>query len=365
MKRIVVTGGHLSPALALIEQITKEKNIEIIFFGRKYATEGSASTSAEFKEIQFQNINFVNITAGRLSRKITLQALKSLAKIPLGFIQSFYYLLKFRPKLIVSFGGYLSLPAVFGGWLLGIKSITHEQASIPGLANKINSLFVEKIFVSFKETEKYFPDKKTQAIGNLTRQVIFNKEPKNPKIAAFIKSNSPYILVTGGNQGSHFINNEIFKSAKLLKDYKVFHILGTANHQNDHQRAKSIRNKNYFCCDFVTSEDIGPVFENAQFVICRSGANTIWELAVLGKPAIFIPLPHAASGEQEANAKILEEAGSAVVIKQEDVNSQKLIVLIQAFEQNLNTYQKNAQNFKKSLPTSSARVLKDKILKLI
>ncbi len=161
MKKIVICGGHLSPALALIGQLQKEKDLEIIFFGRKFATEGSANTSAEFKEINSQNLKFVNITAGRLSRKLTIPALISYLKIPLGFIQSFFNLLILRPKLIVSFGGYISPPVVFCGWLLGIDSICHEQPVVPGLANKINSLFVRKIFVSWPDTAKYFPENKT------------------------------------------------------------------------------------------------------------------------------------------------------------------------------------------------------------
>lgn len=365
MTKIVICGGHLTPALALIEQLEGKKGIEIIFFGRKYATEGSANTSAEFKETSSLNVKFINITAGRLSRKLTTHALVSFLKIPLGFIQSFYYLLKYRPKLIVSFGGYLSFPAVFCGWLLGIKSITHEQASIPGLANKLNSLFVEKIYTSFDQSEKYFPKEKTQTIGNLTRKTIFNKKSQNSKIAVFIKSHSPYILITGGNQGSHFINNLILKTPKLLSEYPIFHILGTANFKNDHQKAKAIKNKNYFSCDFVTSEDIGPVFENAQFLIGRSGANTVWELAILGKPAIFIPLPHAASGEQEANARILEKAGSAVIVNQKDVDSQKLAVLIKEFKHNLSSYSKSAQNYKRSIPVAAASRLRDEVSKLV
>lgn len=361
MKKIVLCGGHLSPALALIRQLQKEKDLEIIFFGRKFATEGSFNTSAEFKEVRNLNIKFINITAGRLSRRLTLNALKSYIKIPFGFIQSLYYLLIFRPKLIVSFGGYLSLPVVFCGWLLGIDSICHEQPAIPGLANKINSLFAAKIFVSWPESVKYFPENKTKVTGNLTREEIFSSQSQNRQIDSFVKNNPGYILVTGGNQGSHFINNLIFKKAQKI-NHPIFHILGTANYKNDHQKSNDIKNKKYFSCDFVKTADIGAVFKSARFIIGRSGANTVWEAAVLGIPAFFIPLPHAASGEQFENAKILQKAGSAIILNQTELSAKIFLKALESFDQNLKSYQNKADEFKKSLPKNASLTLKSEIL---
>lgn len=363
MKKIVICGGHLTPALALISELKREKNLDLLFFGRKYATEGSKNTSAEFKEVESQNLKFINIKAGRLSRKITIHALVSYAKIPVGFFMSFYYLLRYRPKLIVAFGGYLSLPVVFCGWLLGIDSICHEQAVVPGLANKMNSLFAKKIFITWQNSAMYFPKEKTEFVGNLTRKEIFQTKPQDIQILSFISKNPNYILITGGNQGSHFINNLIFKNAKFLKDFSILHILGTADYGNDHQKAKSIKSSRYFSCDFVTSRDIGAVLNGAAFLITRSGANTVWELAILGKPAILIPLPHAASQEQLANAKILENAGSAIVASQKEINSSSFFKTVEEFTGNLNTYKKQAERFKKSLTTDAALKVKSEIAK--
>lgn len=364
MKKIVICGGHLSPALALIGLLQKEKDLDLIFFGRKFATEGSVNTSSEFKEVNSLNLKFVNITAGRFSRKLTFLALKSLLKIPLGFVQSFYYLLLIRPKLIVSFGGYLSLPVVFCGWLLGIDSICHEQPVVPGLANRINSLFAVKIFVSWQESAKYFPKNKTKVIGNMTREEIFKTVSQNSKINSFVKNHPGYILVSGGNQGSHFINNLIFTSAKKL-NYPIFHILGTANYKNDHQRSKIIKSKNYFSANYVVSADIGIVFNNARFIVGRSGANTVWEAAVLAKPAVFIPLPHAASGEQRKNAGVLQNAGSAIILNQAELTPKSFIKALESFNKNLKTYQIKADVFKLTLPPKAAQTLKSEILSSI
>src|SRR3989304_1819826 len=268
MKKIVICGGHLTPALALIEQFENDKNCQILFFGRKYATEGSESLSAEYRVITQKGIRFFSVETGRLQRKFTKFTIPSLLKIPLGFLESFIFLLIERPTLIISFGGYLSVPVVFSGWLLGIATIAHEQSIIPGLATKINSIFAKKLFLSWPQTLSYFPKEKCQVIGNLIRKSIFKTSAKPIKISQFLN-----------------------KSKKLL------------------------------AIDYIQPEDIGAVLNKASVVISRSGANTVWELAALAKPAILVPLPIAALGEQKANAKILEKAGSSIVIGQKDTDS--------------------------------------------
>ena len=138
MKKILILGGHLTPALALIESL-KEQKVEIIFLGRKKVTEGKKPPSAEYQQVGNLNVKFQNIVTGRIQRHLTLYTVPSLFKIPIGFIQTFLTLLYFRPSIVVSFGGSLSFPAVFAAWLLGIGSITHEQSAIPGISNRINS----------------------------------------------------------------------------------------------------------------------------------------------------------------------------------------------------------------------------------
>ena len=219
--KVVLCGGHLTPALAVIEGLEKNKNLKLIFFGRKYATEGNKTLSAEFSTVTKKNIKFYEITAGRLQRKFTRFTIISLLKTPIGFLQSFIFLLHVRPNIIVSFGGYLSLPVVFGGWLLGIRSITHEQATVPGIASKLNSLFVDKTYLTWTESQSFFDIEKSEVIGNLTRKSLFNSSISD-KIKKFINSPKNIIFIMGGNQGSHFINQLIFKS--LPKPFCSLHL---------------------------------------------------------------------------------------------------------------------------------------------
>lgn len=363
MKKILICGGHLTPAIALIDELVKEKDIVINFVGRKYATEGSSVFSQEYKIVTDKKIKFYQITTGRLQRKFTKFTIPSLLKIPIGFLQSFIYLLITRPNIVVSFGGYVSCPIVISAWLLGIKSITHEQSIAPGLANKINSFFVDQIFLSWKESQKYFDSKKTQIIGNLIRRNLLTSKSPNKNIKDFLKNSKNLIYVTGGNQGSHTLNSLIFKSIDIFKDYSLIHQVGATNFLGDLEKANKIKSNSYLPIDFVDSQNIGAILEKAKFVIARSGANTVWELAALAKPAILVPLAIAAANEQYQNAKILEKAGSAVIIEENNLNDQNFKQAITNLEKNLSTYKNAADKFQKTIPTGAATKLKQEILR--
>ncbi len=350
MKKIVICVGHLTPALALIEYLKSKKNHQLIFLGRRHSTEGNKSLSAEYIQIQKERIPFVEITTGRLQRKFTRYTLLSLLKVPLGFVQSLFFLIKYRPELVVSFGGYLSVPVVFAAWLLGIESIAHEQASTPGLATKINSLFVSRVFLTWSQTKKYFSETKAEVIGNLVRPSFFKKIAHDQKLKNFLDKSNNLIFITGGNQGSHFLNKLVFESLNKLKGYSVIHQVGITNHQGDLDRAQKIKKANYFPIDYLDSQNIGAVFTRADLIISRSGANTIWEEAILAKVAVLIPLPISASNEQTANAQILEKAGSAKVLDQEKVTPDSLLKDIDRILKNLNGFQKKADNFASILP---------------
>lgn len=357
LKKIVICGGHLTPALAIIDELKTHKDVQLFFFGRKYATEGSKSLSVEFRIITQRGIKFYNIYTGRLQRKFTRFTIPSLFKIPIGFIQSFVFLILARPSLIVSFGGYLSTPVVFAGWLLGIRSITHEQALVAGLANRINSLFVEKIFLAWPAAQKHFDEKKSQVIGNPVRNSIFLQKANSAQIKNFLKKSSKLIYVTGGSLGSHFLNQLMFKSINNLRDFAILHQVGSTNFKNDLATAKKIKMVNYLAVDYVGDLDIGAVLNKASLVVSRAGANTIWELAILSKPAILIPLPIAAGGEQEANAAVLEKAGAAQVINQDDLNPVRLKKAIVEIAKNYQNCKNAAIAFSKTLPRDASKKL--------
>ena len=173
------------------------------------------------------------------------------------------------------------------------------------------------------------------------------------------------IYITGGNQGSHFLNRITFEWIKKIKDYQIIHQVGTANFRGDLKKAESIAEKNYLAFELITPEDIGAVLNGAYLIISRSGANTCWEIAILKKPAILIPLPIAAGSEQEKNARLLEKAGLAEVIGQKDLRFEKLQKTVDKISQNYQNYVKNGEIFAKKLPKDASRKLANYISRYV
>src|SRR3989344_5972341 len=162
--KILITGAHFTPAVAVAEELKKTKGVEIVYVGRKTTQEGDESPSAESKVLPTLGIKFIPLIAGRLQRSFTIYTIPSFLKIPIGFLQAFFIILKEKPDVILSFGGYVAVPIVVMGWLLSVPIIVHEQTLVSGLANKISSLFADKVALSFLDKDRV--NEKTIVTGN-------------------------------------------------------------------------------------------------------------------------------------------------------------------------------------------------------
>src|SRR5581483_7292990 len=230
--KICVIGGHLGPALAVIEEL--QKKADIVFIGRKHTFEGDKAESLEYKTITSLNIPFISVTTGRLQRKFTKRTIPSLLKLPYGTAQAILVLKKQKPDIILGFGGYLSIPYCFAAKLLSIPVVIHEQTFEAGAANRICSRFAAKICLSWKSSLPFFPKDKCIVTGNPLRSAILN--PKNTLKLPF-KRKLPILLITGGSAGSHIINHLILESLNvLLKSYNIIHQTGDAKEFNDYQK---------------------------------------------------------------------------------------------------------------------------------
>jgi UDP-N-acetylglucosamine--N-acetylmuramyl-(pentapeptide) pyrophosphoryl-undecaprenol N-acetylglucosamine transferase len=335
-KKIFITGGHLTPALAVIDELHKN-NWQVYYAGRKKAMEGDAALSSEWSVINKQKIKFLNTITGRWQRHLTRYTFWSLIKVPVGFIQAIYYLIKYQPDIILSFGGYVAVPFALAGKIFRIPVITHEQTFAPGLANKIIAKFADKICVSWEETKKYFPKDKTVVTGLPIRKSIF---VINKKIE--ILSSKPIIFVTGGNLGAHAINVVIQRNLiKLLEKYILIHQCGKSSAYHDYEKLIKARENltseyknNYFIFSYIEDDLIGFVLNKAEVIIGRSGANITAEILALKKPAILIPLPWSGEGEQQYNAEFLRKSQAAVVIQQNELSDTLLLKTIEQVEKN-------------------------------
>lgn len=348
MKRgpFFIIGGHSSPAFSVIDSL-KRKNEEIYFLGRKHPLEGEKSISLEYEICRKKNILFLPLTTGRLQRKISLLSFFSLLKIPIGFLQSFYYFLKFRPKIVISFGSYLSLPPCLVAKIFQVPVIIHEQTFSAGLANRLIAPLANKVLISFPSSFKYFPKKKTILTGNPIRREVFINKPVSWQKAV----DRPFIYITGGSLGSHKINFLIAEILPfLLKKFYIIHQIGASLKYKDYDNLLSLKNKlpeelakKYFPRKFLYSEEIGWVLNNADLIISRCGINTLSEILILKKPAILIPLPF--SLEQKENAEKIKDFGDFLILNQEKISPKILLKEIFFFYEKVQKIKKSADFF--------------------
>lgn len=365
-KRIVVTGGHLTPALAVIDELLERGNWEIFFLGRKYTAEGEKTPSVEGEIITQKGIWFFDIAAGRIQRKFTSQTLPSALRIPLGFFRSLWYLAKIRPQVILSFGSYVSVPVVIAGWLLRIPSVAHEQTAVLGLANKINAFFVKKIALSWPQSLSDVSKEKAVLTGNMIRKELFRVDKKFWRTLKY-GQNLPLIFITGGNQGSHTINQAVRSVLpQLVKKANVFHQSGHLSGLADFEELEKARDqlpenlkKCYHVKKYLLAEEMGPFLNKASLVISRAGANIVTELAALGKPGLFIPIPWSAGNEQAKNAQMLVDVGIAEILPQRKLSGTSLLKLVDQMMTNLDQYKKNAPQAKKLVKLDAAKKVAD------
>lgn len=360
--KVALTGGHLTPTLAVIEELRGV--VEIIFIGRKYATEGDRTKSAESSVITGLKIPFFPIDAGRLQRQFTRYTIPALLKIPVGFFQAFGILIKNDPDVVISFGGYVALPVVIAARLQRIPVLTHEQTTEIGLANRIIAYLATRVAVSWESSMVKFPKKKVILTGNPIRNEILAIKREKPA--------KEVLYITGGNQGAHVINEAVEEIlSSLAAQFEVYHQTGGSEIYHDFERIseklktlKEEDQKNYQVAKWYSTAEVSDILAKASLVIGRSGANTVCELAYLGIPAIFIPLPSAGNDEQRKNAQILASLGAAVIILQNELTGKRLLTTIEIVMKELTTFQKNATGAKKLVKTDAAQKIAQEALKI-
>jgi UDP-N-acetylglucosamine--N-acetylmuramyl-(pentapeptide) pyrophosphoryl-undecaprenol N-acetylglucosamine transferase len=361
MKILIVAGGggHFAPALAVIEALPKD--IDVMVIGRKYAFEGDSAESLEYQTAKKFGIAFVPLTTGRLQRKLTKHTLLSLAKVPAGYLQALKVLQSYKPDVVLSFGGYVSVPVVFAAKTLRIPIIVHEQILGAGVSNKIASKFADKVCVSWKDSAKFFPKEKVVLTGNPIRKV------QKSSFTLQNKEKLSIIYVTGGSGGSHGINLLIEDCLeKLLEKYIVIHQTGDAKQFGDFDRLEKkresleIKLKNrYIVTKFVDPHEVFSIMDQADLVVSRSGMNTVTELLSLGKPCLLIPLLYGQHNEQQTNALFVHQAGIAEVANQRELTGEALYNQINHMMMSIETYIENGKSAKNLVIPNAAEAVID------
>lgn len=331
--KILITGGHITTALAVIEELQKHSGVEIFVVGRKFAVDHEKTESFEYNAVKRVTIPFVHLPAGRLTRSLSPYSLISILKFPLGFVYAYSLLIKEKPTCVLSFGGYIALPIAIAAYYLGIPVFTHEQTMKPGSTNRLIARFAQKVFVSFNDAQKFFPQHKTVLTGNPVRSFIKRLEQQ--------KTSRPTLLIMGGSLGSHSINMHIEKLLEeLTKTFVIIHQTGNVAQYGDYERMKAKESESYKVFEHFDDQQLVTYYSQSSVVVSRAGANTVCELIILEKPSVLIPLPWAANDEQQAQADFMQKQGVSETFNQND-DSTILLQKIHFVYSKIDTYKQN------------------------
>ena len=314
-KKIVLTGGgtagHVSPNIALLPYLIAA-DYEITYIGSKNGIE--KDLIADF------GIPYVGISTGKLRRYFDVKNFTDPFRVVHGFGEARRFLKKYRPDVVFSKGGFVSVPVVRAAGSLGIPCVIHESDMTPGLANKLCFRSAQKICCNFPETLKMLPEGKAVLTGTPIRAELFSgNRAKGLEICGF-SADKPVLMVMGGSQGSVSVNNAIRGNLEaLLKTFQIVHLCGKGNLDTSLEGVEGYRQFEY------VKKELRHLFAAADLLVSRAGANAICEILALGKPNLLIPLPTKGSrGDQILNAESFAAQGFSEVL--EDEKASELIV---------------------------------------
>ena len=323
------TGGHVLPAVAVVEELRRRGAVgEMLWIGSRAGVEREAAEA--------NGIPFAEIETGKLRRYPSIQTVTDAGRIPVGVVQARRLLRAFRPSVVFSTGGFVSVPTVIAA--KGTAPVlTHEQTAIIGLANRINARFADVFAVSWDQTAKIARAMHRRVIvtGNPVRGSILHGDRTAGLRRFGFDDQRPLLYVTGGARGATPINDRVAAMVpSLLEQVQVLHQTGPDSANSDLAAMQAAAaawpealRRRYHALPFIR-EGMADVYAAADIVLGRAGAGTVAELSVLGLPSILVPLPGAGGDEQTLNARLLGDVGAAVVLPQPDATPERLQEII-------------------------------------
>jgi len=350
------TGGHIYPALAIVKKFQKtDKNFEVKYIG--------THNRMENKIVPEHNIPYESIKIFGFSKTYMGRNIKNLGYIIKSYYRCIDIMQDFKPDIVVGVGGYVTLPVIMAAKKLKIKTVIHEQNSIPGKTNKFLSKGVDGVFLSFKESSKYF-DKDVNCIytGNPSGDNVKNLKPMKKESLGFSKDKK-LIVVTSGSLGSSALNDKLIEFLKLSKNenYEVLFITGNGNYENfikENKFSKNIKVVPYL-------DNLASLFKSCDLIIGRAGAGTISEILMAKVPSILVPSPNVANNHQYYNALDLNNEKLAIMIEEKDLTGKMLYERIKKLLNEDKEYKELLSNLKKYENINSSDTIYEEIRKLV
>lgn len=318
-KTVLFTGGgsagHVTPNIALFEQLLAE-GCDLHYIGTRDGMERGLIEACK-------NIHYHAISAGKLRRCFSWKNFTDPFRVIAGATQARALLKKIGPDVVFSKGGYVSVPVVVAAKALNIPVVTHESDYTPGLANKINARFADKVCVTFEDTLRHVGEKGVHTGTPIRPELYFGARAKGFEFLGF-SGKKPVLLVMGGSLGSVAVNVAVRGALDgLLETFDVAHLCGKGKVD-----AALLTVPGYCQFEYVDKE-LPDVLAAAELVVSRAGANAVFEFLALGKPALLIPLPLAESrGDQILNARYFARKGYAMMLEQEKLTKESLLAAV-------------------------------------
>ncbi len=308
------TGGHIFPALAIANALKKmQPGIEILFVGAKGKMEMDKIPEAGYK--------IVGLTIAGYNRSSLMKNISLPFKLVKSFFEVTGILKNFKPSAVIGVGGYSSFPVLRIAQTRSIPTFIHESNSLPGKSNIMLGRRATKIFVATEKMERYFPAVKIVLTGNPVREIFSKKIPREEALQFFgLKPGMKTIFVMGGSLGAKSINETIEANIDAFKKNDLQLIWQTGKPFAERAAKVEEDRNNIWTNAFINKMEYA--YNAADLVVARSGAMTIAELCVVGKPAVFVPYPFAAEDHQAANAMALVKKGAAIMVRDDEVKSQ-------------------------------------------
>jgi UDP-N-acetylglucosamine--N-acetylmuramyl-(pentapeptide) pyrophosphoryl-undecaprenol N-acetylglucosamine transferase len=315
------TGGHIYPALAVAQALRdREPSTDVLFIG---------SGGIESRIIPATGWPFRRIAARQLSRRISWTVPWAVCVAGVGAIQAGRYLRAFRPAAVLSTGGYAAAPVGAAATMLRIPLVLQEQNLYPGLTNRLLRRSARAVSVPHESAARFFGSKAVVTGVPIDRARVLNGARARGLQRFGLDPARTTILVLGGSQGARTINEAMVEAAPRLtrpEGVQILHQAGPAHETTVRNRAGTSGALRYVVVGYI--ENVADAYACADLVVCRAGASTLAEVTACGLPCIIVPYPYAAEGHQEANARVHERAGAALVLLDRELNGERLAALL-------------------------------------
>jgi UDP-N-acetylglucosamine--N-acetylmuramyl-(pentapeptide) pyrophosphoryl-undecaprenol N-acetylglucosamine transferase len=341
------TGGHLFPGIAVAEALrARGHQVMLLISEKKVDSEASA---------KYRHLDFKTVPAIAKPPTLSPRMLPFLWKLYNTVKQCKKIIREFGADAVLGMGGFTSLPPVYAGHKLGLKTFVHDSNARPGRSNVMTSRFCTQVFLGLDAAKAFFPNRETVNTGTPVRPEILDLPSRESAAKLFgLDPKRPTIVVTGGSQGAHRLNELSAKAAvNLPPETQVLHIAGASDFDRVCEITKGRAGyKVLGFCDQMPS-----AYAIADLVIARSGASSLTEIAIAGHPSILVPYPYAADDHQTRNAEVFDKVGAGKLIQERDLDPEKLASFATSILQDLPTHQGMAKAASSlAIPNAADRV---------